>query len=155
MKKPREYAEEAASIATLYSGNAEAMLEALEGLFRSACERPRRISQVTHTSDVVMVFKTNGTPETWGLESDLLKMWKAAFPGLDVEAECVKAGVWMESNPTRRKTARGMGKFLYSWLARANDKAFMATPVQRDNRAPKGAHSWSEYRRKMAQGEQG
>ncbi len=47
--------------------------------------------------------------------------YRATFPGLDVEGECRKALQWTRDNPTRRKTARGMPKFLFGWLERAQN----------------------------------
>lgn len=47
--------------------------------------------------------------------------WKPAYPGIDVEVQLQKARVWLEENPRKRKTRAGIGRFLTSWLARAQD----------------------------------
>lgn len=44
------------------------------------------------------------------------------YPGVDVLAECRAARGWCQSNPTRRKTARGMPKFLDSWMRRQQER---------------------------------
>ncbi len=44
-----------------------------------------------------------------------------AHPHLDVLAEAAKAYAWETANPARRKTPRGRGAFLASWLGRAQD----------------------------------
>lgn len=36
--------------------------------------------------------------------------------------EVLKAAVWLDANPTRRKTHKGMPRFLVSWLSRAQDR---------------------------------
>jgi hypothetical protein len=49
-------------------------------------------------------------------------LWREAYPGIDVLGEVRKARAWLEANPTRRKTHRGMPAFLVSWLNRAQDR---------------------------------
>jgi hypothetical protein len=155
-KTAAECAAECMKIMTHYNGirnegDREAMQREFEAVFHEACAKPRRkISQPIHTGDVVMVFKTNGTPDTWALTSDLVTMWQKAFPGVDVKAECEKAGAWVESNPTKRKTAGGMAKFLYGWMARANDRG--AIPRQK---MPEVGQSWSGYQRAIRAGVKG
>jgi len=57
---------------------------------------------------------------TWTLERKQLAEWQALYPNLDVEAEMRKALAWVQVN--HRKTARGMPRFLVSWLNRATDR---------------------------------
>lgn len=49
--------------------------------------------------------------------------FRAAYPRIDPEAECRKARAWCIGNPANRKTRRGIGKFLNSWMARAQKDA--------------------------------
>lgn len=73
-------------------------------------------------SPVLGVFPTVGQGGTvWRLRRAQVDEWQAAFPNLDVLAECRKALAWINANPGRRKTVRGMPKFLVSWLSRAVD----------------------------------
>lgn len=44
------------------------------------------------------------------------------FPGLDVEAELRKCAMWNRINPSRRKTARGIDRHLFTWLSKAHGK---------------------------------
>lgn len=76
------------------------------------------------TEPVVMVFLTvgrNGEKE-WFLTESKFDEWVATFPGVDVLAECRKASQWLRDNPTKRKTARGMTRFLFSWLERNQNR---------------------------------
>jgi hypothetical protein len=59
---------------------------------------------------------------TWGLGQDRIDHWKDLFPGLDVLAECRKALAYVEGTPAKRKTARGMTRYLTGWLTRATDR---------------------------------
>jgi uncharacterized protein YdaU (DUF1376 family) len=54
-----------------------------------------------------------------------------AYPGVDVRAEVFRARAWLEANPTRRKTHRGVPRFLLSWVARVQNSG------RRNGEAPK------------------
>lgn len=60
--------------------------------------------------------------KAWEAPLDLLDGLATAFPGVSVPAECAKARVWLLANPTKRKTPRGMPKFLNSWMERAQNR---------------------------------
>lgn len=51
-----------------------------------------------------------------------INLWKETYPAVDVENELKRMVAWLDSNPTRRKTKRGITKFINSWLARQQDK---------------------------------
>ncbi|HEV7671254.1 MAG TPA: hypothetical protein VGS22_22275 [Thermoanaerobaculia bacterium] len=55
------------------------------------------------------------------MSQDQTDRWQAVFSGFDVLAEARKAEAWLQANPGRWKTHRGMARFLFSWLERAND----------------------------------
>ena len=48
---------------------------------------------------------------------------RKAYPLTSVEKEVTKARAWLEGNPTKKKTRRGMKKFLNGWMARAQGDA--------------------------------
>jgi hypothetical protein len=52
----------------------------------------------------------------------------AAFGAPTVDRELQLARLWVETNPTKRKTRRGMGRFLNGWLCRS--KGEKRTPVK-------------------------
>jgi hypothetical protein len=70
----------------------------------------------------VLTFPTDGKEKSWELTEALLAEWRAAYPSLDVLAECKKALAWVNAAPDRRKTARGMPRFLVGWLGRSQDR---------------------------------
>ncbi len=47
--------------------------------------------------------------------------WKELYPAVDILRELKKMKGWLDSNPTKRKTKRGISRFINSWLARAQD----------------------------------
>jgi hypothetical protein len=67
----------------------------------------------------------------WALPAKQLAAWVELYPALDVQLELNKAWAWVDANPSRRKTARGMPRFLVSWLNRAAPKTWSdRTPVR-------------------------
>lgn len=69
--------------------------------------------------DSVMVFPTTGNPKEWHLTDSKLNEWQETYDTIDVQAQSKQALQWIKDNPTRRKTARGMTKFLGGWFNRA------------------------------------
>lgn len=51
-----------------------------------------------------------------------IAFWKEVYPAVDVEQELRKMIAWCDANPTRRKTKRGIEKFINGWLSREQDK---------------------------------
>ncbi len=49
--------------------------------------------------------------------------WAEAFPGVDVRQQLAAMRQWLIANPTRRKTKRGMRKFVVTWLDRRQNAA--------------------------------
>jgi hypothetical protein len=71
----------------------------------------------------VLVFPTTGPAgKEWLLSREQVTAWRSLFPTLDVLAEARKALAWVIANPGRRKTVKGMPKFLVNWLTRAVDR---------------------------------
>ena len=48
--------------------------------------------------------------------------WSELYPAVDIKQELLKMQGWLESNPSRRKTKRGINAFITSWLSREQDK---------------------------------
>ena len=58
---------------------------------------------------------------SWHLREDQVKQWRALYPNLDVLGEARQALAWIDADLSRRKTARGMTKFLVAWFNRSVD----------------------------------
>jgi len=71
----------------------------------------------------VLEFPCDGKPNAWRLTESQLAEWRPLYPKLDVLDECRKALAWVGASSDRRKTARGMQKFLVGWFGRSNDRA--------------------------------
>lgn len=48
--------------------------------------------------------------------------WKELYPAVDILQELRKMKGWLDSNPAKRKTQRGIKRFINGWLAREQDR---------------------------------
>ncbi len=48
--------------------------------------------------------------------------WQELYPNVNILQELRKMKGWCDSNPTKRKTSRGIKRFVNSWLAKEQDK---------------------------------
>ena len=58
---------------------------------------------------------------TWSPTVGKVAEWKTAFPSMDVESQLRMAGQWLKDNPERRKTDRGMTRFIFTWLEKSQN----------------------------------
>ena len=77
----------------------------------------------------------NDKTEYWIFEDQIAK-WSELFPAVDVMQELRKMKSWLDSNTSRRKTKRGILRFVNGWLSKEQDKGWRN---QRDN-SPQKAH---------------
>src|SRR5690606_34541339 len=70
----------------------------------------------------VLEFPCDGTPNAWRLTESQIAEWQELFPSLDVLAQCRLAYAWVLADSSRRKTARGMPKFLVGWFGRSQNR---------------------------------
>ena len=56
--------------------------------------------------------------------------WKELYPAVDILQELRKMKGWLDSNPAKRKTQRGIKRFINGWLAREQDRS--GTTADRD-----------------------
>jgi hypothetical protein len=59
---------------------------------------------------------------TWRFGTAEVSLLRQAFPTLDVLGEAKQALLYVQANPGKRKTARGMMEYLRRWLARVQDR---------------------------------
>ena len=59
-----------------------------------------------------------------------LEEWKKAFPAVDVVQELGEMRAWCLSNPTYRKTRKGVRRFINTWLSREQDKGHTGQAVK-------------------------
>lgn len=59
---------------------------------------------------------------TYDVPEPKISMWAETYPAVDVRQELRKMAAWLDSNPTKRKTRRGIERFINSWLSRQQDR---------------------------------
>lgn len=83
---------------------------------------PSNGSALVPRSPTVMIFPTTGPyGAEWHLSEAQVAEWRQTFPTLDIEAESRKALAWVKANPNKKKTVKGMPRFLLRWFTRAVD----------------------------------
>jgi hypothetical protein len=71
----------------------------------------------------------NGSVKIFHVSNEYVAEMRQLYPGIDIEKETLRAKGWNVNNPTKRKTAKGMTKFLGSWYTTAqNDNSNKKTP---------------------------
>lgn len=66
----------------------------------------------------------------WGVGAEEVRQWQALYPAVDVPQALRSMRGWLLANRTRRKTARGIERFVVAWLSREQDRA-RASPAAR------------------------
>lgn len=51
-----------------------------------------------------------------------VEKWSDLYPAVDILQELKKMVGWLDSNPTKRKTKRGINRFINNWLSNAQDR---------------------------------
>ena len=62
------------------------------------------------------------TGDTYEPEEGDIIAWQRVYPAINVHQELNAMESWLDANPTRRKTSRGIKRFINSWLSRAQDR---------------------------------
>ena len=69
------------------------------------------------------------TGEEWEADDADIIQWQKTYPAVDVFGELAKMESWLDANPTKRKTEKGIKRFVNSWLSRAQDRGG-SSPIQ-------------------------
>jgi hypothetical protein len=85
----------------------------------------------------------NGTD--WQPTDEQILQWQHAYPEVDIFAELNVMAVWLQSNEPKRKTEKGMPRFVNSWLSRANQKGGSPFAQQeQDTSGKKPMKQWTQ-----------
>lgn len=57
-----------------------------------------------------------------GVTNDDIQKWSQLYPAVNISNELRAMIGWLDANPSKRKTASGIERFINSWLKRAQDK---------------------------------
>lgn len=83
---------------------------------KASCAEPKQVRSTPERSIAGTIPLNTG--KNFPIYDDQVQKWAATYPAVDVRQKLREIRAWSESNPTRRKTERGVLRFVNSWLAR-------------------------------------
>jgi len=86
----------------------------------SFCAEPESGSDAAALPTVVLIPLIDGSD--FAVKAPEVQEWQQAFPSVDVVGELLRARIWCKDNPTKRKTAKGVRRFLSGWLGKEQDR---------------------------------
>lgn len=101
------------------------------------CPEPKKSAPNTSGIKLVLNDKT-----FYDVPFDKIALWRETYPAVNIEYELQKMRAWLDSNPTRRKTRRGIERFINNWLSRTQDSA--KPQVVRENKGGDIAYAEKE-----------
>lgn len=80
------------------------------------CPEPEK--SAPNPSDISLLLVDKSVYE---VPLDKIALWRETYPAVDIEQELRRMIAWLDSNPSKRKTRRGIERFINNWLARTQD----------------------------------
>lgn len=82
---------------------------------------------ITHEPPIITI--TLNDKSEYPIYQKMIDDYKELYPAVDIIQELKKMKGWCNSNPTKRKTKRGILRFINSWLARKQDESSTYKPM--------------------------
>lgn len=76
------------------------------------------VNENVNTSSEEEVKLVLDTGEYYTVTNEQIQGWQQSVPLVDVKSELRKMQLWLDGNPKKRKTARGITRFITGWLVR-------------------------------------
>lgn len=80
------------------------------------------LSSQDETMPALISFPTNKKDELYHIYEDDVQAYRDLYPNVDIMQELRKMKGWLNANPTKRKTYKGLPRFINNWLAKEQDK---------------------------------
>jgi len=78
----------------------------------------------------------------YAVSAEELAEWAGTYPAVDVAQEFREMAAWLKNNPAKRKTRRGIKRFIMNWLGAEQDKG---NPPQAAQPQPKKQNRFINY----------
>jgi hypothetical protein len=92
-------------------------------LIKPSCPESASPASRQDPGEAVFVLPCKGSgAKTWPVSQRMLHEWQEAFPGVELMPQLHQMRLWLQNNPQKAKTARGMSTFVLGWLGRAQDR---------------------------------
>ena len=136
--------EASAPVAPAASFELQAPVETSAVKKKSAKVLPFLAGQTSSADDTVIATMLTDGGETFDVMDSFATEVAKTYPAVDVHQQMLAAAAWLKVNPAKRKTLRGMPRFINTWLSNA----------QRDAAARKSAPAFgaSQQRNGFGQG---
>lgn len=88
-------------------------------------EKDNNIAQsdkITHEPEQSIITILLNDKSEYPIYQSMIDEWIEIYPNVDIIQELRKMKGWANANPTKRKTKRGILRFINSWLSREQDK---------------------------------
>lgn len=109
----------------------------------SFCSEPEKSAPNPSGSGILLPLNDKSF---YDVPLDKIALWKETYPAVDIEQEIRRMAAWLDSNPTRRKTRRGINRFINSWLSREQDRG--GSKSQKEVSMASGANAYDTDRRR-------
>lgn len=100
-----------------------------------------RVAPETGSPPAVITLPLNDRSE-YEVQEGQVKEWEALYPAVDVLQELRNMRGWLLANPEKRKTRRGVLRFVTAWLAREQDKGGTHGEVSNSGGNPGQTTGW-------------
>lgn len=103
---------------------------------KDVCTEPlqSKSSVPPKSAEPAVISITLNDKTEYGVTQSMIDGWKELYPAVDILAQLRKMKGWCEANPTRRKTRRGIERFINGWLAKEQDKPQQTAQPQYQSR---------------------
>lgn len=101
----------------------------------TTCTEPETAPASVLHGSVIELACVGSKKNSVGITTDQLAQWQSDFPGVNVMGELRTMHAWLDANPTRRKTAKGIPRFVVAWLAKRQDGSGNAATLETPRRS--------------------
>ena len=99
----------------------ETTTESIEYIAQS-CKSISEPTAAANDDPPLVVIPLNGKTKEFPITQQMIDDWQKDFPSVDVLSELRKMHAWSEANPNKRKTIKGVKRFIVNWLSREQDR---------------------------------
>ncbi|MCG3727309.1 helix-turn-helix domain-containing protein [Vibrio cincinnatiensis] len=85
---------------------------------------PRELETDNPNDQVVFEIPLNGKIPSRLVRQSEIYDWQALYPKVDIYQQLRNMIGWCHGNPTKQKTAKGVDRFIHSWLCKEQDRGY-------------------------------
>ena len=109
-------------------------------------------TNINNTSINVICSLPLKSGEEYGVKQDYVNELTKAYPYIDIIAEFNKMRAWCLSNPDKRKTLKGIRRFINSWLSKAGQPMVWNKPQEEDYGSSKAYLEGARHDKEVLEG---